>query len=261
MSTQDTAALIESVNKMTDTVAGKIEEIDQEVQAATAAVPGMLSLTLYVNASTGDDDTGTGSSSAPFKTIKKAVDSTISVCYLTINLRGGSIDDPHLIDNTIELKSRRVEIVSSSKQIKISDNLTTLFRAEQDGVLSFLCDAHRSYVHSSGVPKLLLYARGKASLFIGGYAGLTWCTTDDCDLTLVESSYSRGSRGFCEIALSRFNVEKYDATAPAEAIVKVFRPDYAGSALYNAWQSSLGNNSADGASSVVLVGSSKLISS
>lgn len=75
MSTQDTAALVESVNKMTETVAGKIGEIDKKVDdllgETSNVINSFLSLHIYVSVSGSDSDLG--SASSPLKTIEKAM--------------------------------------------------------------------------------------------------------------------------------------------------------------------------------------------
>ncbi|CAK2830246.1 putative Tail fiber protein [Vibrio crassostreae] len=77
MSTQDTAALIESVNNMTATVAGKMGEIDQKVDKATQAVPltvkNLFDQTLYVNEATGSSDNDGLSDAKPVKWLKDAI--------------------------------------------------------------------------------------------------------------------------------------------------------------------------------------------
>lgn len=241
------------------------EETEQKVRAATEVVPGILSLTLYVNASTGNDETGKGSSALPYKTIKKAIESTAPICRLVLILAGSSAETKHLIDQTISIGSRIVEIRCGRQHILLSDALRVVFVCGHLGCVHF-SDASGGvgegacYVYSSGFDKLLVEARGKASLHLGGYYGVNWCSSDETALTLMKSAYRWYARGFCEITLSRFWHKNFDNTAPAESLFTAFDMDEAGSALYNVWETSLGNNVRDTSrSSVVLAGSSKLL--
>lgn len=259
------AALVSAANNLTDVVSSKISDIDSKVLAATNSVPGMLSLTLYVNATTGNDETGKGSSALPFKTIKRAVDSTAPICRLVVILAGSSAETKHVIDQTISIGSRIVEIRFGRQHILLSDVLRVVFTCGHLGCVHF-SDASGGvgegdcYVYSSGFDKLVVEARGKASLHLGGFYGVSWCSSDETALTLMKSSYRWYARGFCEITLSRFRHRNFDNTAAAESAFTAFDMDEAGSALYNVWETSLGNNVRDTSrSSVVLAGSSKLL--
>lgn len=77
MSTQEIAALIDSVNDMTKTVADKTKEIDQKVDEATGAVPdtvkALFNQTIYVHPITGSDSNDGKTSAKPLKSIYTAV--------------------------------------------------------------------------------------------------------------------------------------------------------------------------------------------
>ncbi|TPA69930.1 hypothetical protein [Vibrio parahaemolyticus] len=77
MSTQEIGALIDSVNKMTDTVANKISEIDEKVNQATSAVPStvkaLFDQTLYVNETTGNSANDGLSDAKPLKYLEDAI--------------------------------------------------------------------------------------------------------------------------------------------------------------------------------------------
>ncbi len=81
MSTQETAALIESVNNMTATVAGKMGEIDQKVDqsvedlnnAFPAKYKEFSSRVHYVDCTSGNDNNDGKSWNSPLKTIKQAI--------------------------------------------------------------------------------------------------------------------------------------------------------------------------------------------
>lgn len=257
--------LVTASNQLTQVVREKMDEIDEKVRVATGVIPGMLSLTLYVNASTGNDETGKGSSALPYKTIKKAVESTAPICRLVVILAGSSAETKHIIDQTISIGSRIVEIRCGRQHILLSDVLRVVFTCGHLGCVHF-SDASGGvgegdcYVYSGGFDKLLVEARGKASLHLGGFYGVSWCSSDETALTLMKSSYRWYARGFCEITLSRFRHRNFDNTAAAESLYTAFDMDEAGSALYSVWETSLGNNVRDTSrSSVVLAGSSKLL--
>jgi hypothetical protein len=262
MSTHDTAALVESVNKMTEAVAGKIGEIDKKVDDAVSVIPNLLLLTLYVDAERGSDE-GDGSSLLPYKTIKKAVESAPPICRLKVVLRGSSADNRHLIDETIIVGSRVVSITYGYQHIVLADDLVTVFICFQLGVVEFNDSVIGSgKIYSSGVNKVLVVAKGKAALHIGGYYSLVFCSDDNTSLTLMKSAYRESPRGFCEITLSRFYFRALDGVLPANSVFRSFVADEAGSALYHVWQSQLGNGvDESNAQSVTLVGSAKLISS
>lgn len=68
------AALVGAANSLTSQVAGKMNQIDQKVRAATESVPNVIrdlsSVTFYVNYSEGEDSSSAdGRFSRPFKTI------------------------------------------------------------------------------------------------------------------------------------------------------------------------------------------------
>lgn len=94
MSTQDTAALIESVNNMTATVAGKMGEIDNKVVELENSVPntvkGMMNITCYVDGINGNDS-NSGLSSSPLKTINSALGKGVSGSTINIKLMCGQV--------------------------------------------------------------------------------------------------------------------------------------------------------------------------
>lgn len=88
------ASLVSAANDLTAAVTGKMAQIDQKVAQATSSVPAVVRAevvkSLYVDASNGLD-TNVGTSAAPLKTIKAALDRTISGGVSTIFLRRGQI--------------------------------------------------------------------------------------------------------------------------------------------------------------------------
>ena len=76
MSTQDTAALIESVNNMTATVAGKIGEMDNKVDTAITEITDTMTknnvVIFYVDAESGNN-ANSGAESSPLQTFNEAV--------------------------------------------------------------------------------------------------------------------------------------------------------------------------------------------
>lgn len=86
MSTQDTAALVQSVNKMTETVAGKMGEIDKRVDDAVRQIPEFDKV-YYVSSNGSDSNIGTDGS--PLLTITEAIDRTPVGGAVTVRLTNG----------------------------------------------------------------------------------------------------------------------------------------------------------------------------
>ncbi|HCE4614518.1 TPA: hypothetical protein NGS29_002921 [Vibrio parahaemolyticus] len=92
MSTQEIGKLLDSVNDLTQTVAGKMSEIDKKVIEATASVPNTIrslsEQSLHVDAINGSDD-NSGTSSFPLKTIDAAIDKCLPSMKATILVMEG----------------------------------------------------------------------------------------------------------------------------------------------------------------------------
>ncbi|OEC32882.1 hypothetical protein SAMN05216600_12833 [Pseudomonas cuatrocienegasensis] len=86
------AALVAASNSLTAAVNGKIAQVDAKVVALEGAVPNtlksLLSVAVYVDGQTGDD-TNSGSSGSPLKTINAALKRGISGCSISIILKCG----------------------------------------------------------------------------------------------------------------------------------------------------------------------------
>lgn len=95
MSTQEIGELIESVNDLTQTVAGKMGEIDQKVDDATSAVPDKIKAQMdcrfWVDASNGNDSNDGLSQGSPKQTIKSAIDSSPHGGSIKIALLGQQV--------------------------------------------------------------------------------------------------------------------------------------------------------------------------
>lgn len=89
MSVDQIGGLVEAANRLTNEVAGKLQEINQKVDQATQAVPDavrkMASQAFTVNQATGDD-ANSGFADAPLRTLKEAVARTpvSDVCFVTL---------------------------------------------------------------------------------------------------------------------------------------------------------------------------------
>lgn len=108
MSTQETAALIESVNNMTATVAGKMGQLDQKVlqleSAASVAIFSEMNKEVFLNNETGKDSNN-GTVNSPVKSIYKALSlvpngGTVIVRCLS-NLTNLYGTNPSLVDNQV----------------------------------------------------------------------------------------------------------------------------------------------------------------
>lgn len=120
MSTQETAALIESVNNMTATVAGKMGEIDQKVDEATASVPStiknMSNQTFYVDCNNGNDSNDGLSIGNAKKTIKALQYLMIPGGLYDVNLSVGE----HYIDSVSFLGDVRFRSMVSMSQYNVA---------------------------------------------------------------------------------------------------------------------------------------------
>ncbi|EMI4225312.1 hypothetical protein V6439_004531 [Vibrio parahaemolyticus] len=105
MSTQEIGALIESVNDMTATVAGKMGEIDQKVEDATSAVPSTVNSLLfpagiYVDAIDGNDSYP-GTAAQPKRTLKGALTGRSPLSIVVVYLKRSQ---QHICGDTIDLR-------------------------------------------------------------------------------------------------------------------------------------------------------------
>ncbi|HCE2390376.1 TPA: hypothetical protein NGT93_004375 [Vibrio parahaemolyticus] len=89
---EEVAAVIESVNNMTNTVLNQTEEIQRQADEATKAVPETLrslaEQVLYVDAVAGNDD-NPGSRSNPFATVDKAIETCLPSMKAIIHVMEG----------------------------------------------------------------------------------------------------------------------------------------------------------------------------
>ncbi|WP_210447829.1 hypothetical protein [Vibrio crassostreae] len=94
MITQEIGELIDSVNELTGTVAGKMAEIDQKVDDATASVPSAIKSladqTFYIDAISGSDS-NSGGLNSPFKTIYRVQEELVNGSRIRIYLRTGQV--------------------------------------------------------------------------------------------------------------------------------------------------------------------------
>ncbi|SDI10210.1 hypothetical protein SAMN04488136_1644 [Vibrio xiamenensis] len=113
MSTAETAALIESVNELTNTVAGKVQEIDAKVDEATNVTPvtikNWMHRIYYVNAETGSDDNDGQTIATAKKTIAGAVSDSSSGSFIYVRLLGAKIYD---LASVVDLTNRTVYVSS-----------------------------------------------------------------------------------------------------------------------------------------------------
>ncbi|NRD72695.1 hypothetical protein HQQ94_05415 [Shewanella sp. VB17] len=129
MSTQETGALIESVNNMTATVTGKMGEIDKKVNHATESVPNairsMASVNFFVS-NDGHDLTGNGSFNKPFKTILFAIKQAIPGSFVTINLFGNQeyICESNVHHNSSHGKNILITVYHANSEVVIKPKIT-----------------------------------------------------------------------------------------------------------------------------------------
>lgn len=98
MSTAETAALIESVNDLTNTVAGKVQEIDTKVDEATSSVPNVIRTlgkqTFYIDAAEGDDSND-GTRHSPLASALEASNRAVPTAEVILYFRG---EQDHIVE-------------------------------------------------------------------------------------------------------------------------------------------------------------------
>lgn len=100
---QHIAALVSAANNLTGAVNGKMDEIDEAVQAAVEAIPE-LHKEIYVSSDTGNDN-NLGDKNTPLKTIKEAVSRIPENGSGRINLERGQV---HEINENISYESKTI---------------------------------------------------------------------------------------------------------------------------------------------------------
>lgn len=248
-------------------VAGKMADIDAKVKEATQAVPEAVSVqanvTFYVDIN-GSDETGSGTMSAPYRTVKHAILSTAFNAAVTILLMGSQDSlTPHVIDETIDIGMRKVTIQFNSNHLRLADSIYYVFVGKSGSFVHFSdYGGGTQYVHMS-TDKVLLKALGPSLLHMGGYNPCQFQMSDAATLVFIETSYSIHPRGVSAVTCSRLSILNSEGSAPTTARVIAVGTDEAGSVLVNYWQSSLGSNYKDHSDSsrvANLVGSLNVVS-
>ncbi len=245
-----------------------LASIDSKIAEVAAGYPALLaaqlSKTVVVNAATGDDTTADGSSAKPFKTIKKAIESQPDLVSVVVSLVGGADKaSAHVIDATINSRSRIIEIAFNSNHVVLSDSITTVFSVSMGGAI-YISDrsSGEQYLHAN-TSKTFVLAQGECLLHLGGYIPCNFYLSNDASISLMRASYIT-SRGVSRLTSSRLNMRSsVDISQPATAEVISVSSEYAGSVLVNHWSASMGANYKDfvTASNVsTIVGSLKAVS-
>lgn len=120
MSTQEIGELIESVNDLTQTVAGKMGEIDQKVDEATASVPTTIknmSVGYYhVDCHNGDDSNDGLSSVKAFRNISAILGKLMPGGQYMVYLSAGE----HYVDNLPLVGNVRFQSRTDANQYRVS---------------------------------------------------------------------------------------------------------------------------------------------
>ncbi|KZN66832.1 hypothetical protein [Pseudoalteromonas luteoviolacea] len=221
------------VSSLTSEVSSVLNSMHSELKALPSRINGMMDAHHYVSHQ-GDDVTADGTSAKPFKSIKRAIESTPENCVCTIQLIPDGKSTPFVIDELIDLGRRAVEIRFVGNEIHLDDKITTVFNCAPHGSLQFSNWGGASGSISMSSNKTLMYAKAGANLHIGGYESTFLDITGNAHLTLMQGSYT-SARGISSISLSRFRLK--NAEAPAGKKVTAFASRYAGSCFVNNWQS------------------------
>ncbi|WP_100637278.1 hypothetical protein [Marinomonas sp. ef1] len=222
MSTQDTAALVESVNKMTETVAGKIGEIDKKVEGllgeTSAVINSFLSLNIYVSAS--GNDGNTGSSSSPLATIAKAIsiipEGAAARIYLG-SASDGSDSNVYDVVSHHDLGSRNVMIgVYGGSNVTLRFMQGGVFTTRSGGSLK-IGNPHSLTieVHENRSGENLVNMCGGAALF-GGFYGTYLVNKSPALKSLCRLNFHVGDSGFGSTfgsaSFMRFNLSQSTET-------------------------------------------------
>lgn len=248
-------------------VAGKMSEIDTKVNEATQAVPDAVSaqakVTLYVDIN-GSDETGSGKSTSPYKTIAHAISTTAYNSNVIIRLSGAEDSlTPHVIDALIDIGARKLTIQFMSNYLKLSDDIDVVFSGDNGSCLHFSDYGGRPQFILMDTNKTLFTTRGECLLHLGGYGSCNFHINDSAKLMLMQTNYSVDPRGVGRLTGARVNMKTRDGAAPAEAEVIGVDTREAGSVFVSYWQSALGNNYKDHANAAKvanLVGSLNVVS-
>lgn len=193
MSTQEIGELIDSVNDLTQTVAGKMGEINQELQQGLKEIEdkvtaGFSGETRYVSPN-GNDTSGDGSSSKPFKTIRKAINSI---------LRNGKVilKDPgsyYYHSNVTTLVGRSIYI--TGEYLPNDDDAKIYFSRHEDGTPANwpMFKLENSDLNFKGCQ---LLSDGQDTTKPSYDRGLVFAYAGTCSVKFGESG------GFCSISLA-----------------------------------------------------------
>lgn len=191
MSTQETAALIESVNNMTATVAGKMGEIDQSVVDATnnfnqkineviTSIPESHTV-IYVNHETGDDNNTGLTSSAKLRTLDKALSIAATKRASTIKL--GRVSDcqnnPYVVYDKHGFSGVQVTIYADNADGYTDSSGGAGLEAEQHKVPKI------TFTHKVGRNHIGRISMDDGRLSFGGYrtnVNLEWKITSGASL-------------------------------------------------------------------------------
>lgn len=127
------AALVEASNKLTNAVDEKILEIDEKVKEATDSVPSVIRAnmewTAFIDPVNGVDDPGRdGSINKPFRTIKYAIDQTLTGATCFVRLLSGD----HVVDKFIYMMGKTA-LIELAAGVKTSSVKLTIKNVSGDG--------------------------------------------------------------------------------------------------------------------------------
>ncbi|HAV1337885.1 TPA: hypothetical protein JG819_004548 [Vibrio parahaemolyticus] len=145
MSTQEIGALIDSVNEMTATVAGKMGQIDKKVddavkevnEAIPTAIESALTPKYYVDPVNGDNNHKGTSEATAFKTIYKAISMVKAGADGAVYLMRGT----HNVDVQTNVFNKRITLVhaagATTADTNVILNVNSAINAEYNGFILF----------------------------------------------------------------------------------------------------------------------------
>ncbi|MGQ7242817.1 hypothetical protein ACUN9V_05070 [Salinicola sp. V024] len=134
MSVMDEMKNVVTVGReLLSTVSGKMREIDDKVDEATASVPNtlrnMLDIQTFVDGISGDDKNSGELSSAPKKTLASALERGVSGCTHKIFLGEGQT---YVVDKSISFNNQNLMLYNSGNAGTLSSRAVVYFKGSTD---------------------------------------------------------------------------------------------------------------------------------
>ncbi|HCG7952305.1 TPA: hypothetical protein NJ584_003261 [Vibrio parahaemolyticus] len=225
MSTQESRELIESINDLTQTVAGKMGEIDKKVDEAVKSIPDLHKV-FYVDALVGSD-TNTGVNSGnPLKTVKEAVDRTPQNGSVEIRLKRNQdhfltgdartfidVDNKTITMNVYGSGDRPVIKMVTGTEVGASGSIAYGFRVPTFcRIVAVNCDIDTMVLHADTTVPWVDYGGFASRSYQEGQVGTIEVVLSSCHIKLrdhqLSSHYNRISYTLLNVEVSHLGAQK-----------------------------------------------------